>query len=122
MKRAKTIDEYLKGVSGEQRAALQKLRRQIKEAVPGLEEGMAWGMPSFKYKGKFAAGFAAFKNHLSFFPYGSTRKLIANKELAKYERTEGSVHFTPGKMLPAALVKKIVRAKIKLIEAGKARM
>ena len=119
MKTAKGIDSYLALVPKEQRVALQKLRKQIKAAAPGASEGIIWGMPSFKYKDKFVAGFAAFKNHCSFFPYGRLDEIVGANELKKYERTKGAIHFTPEKPLPDVLVRKIVKAKIKQIDMGK---
>jgi uncharacterized protein YdhG (YjbR/CyaY superfamily) len=122
MKRAKTISEYLKGVPAGHRKALQTMRKRIKEAVPEAEEKIAWSIMAFKYKDKYVAGIAAYKNHCSFAPFSSLSKLINDKELEKYERTEGIIHFTNEKMLPASLVRKLLKAKIKMIEAGKARM
>ncbi len=113
MDKAKDIDGYLASVPQEQRAALQKLRKQIMAAAPGAVEGISWGMPSFKYKGKQFAGFAAFKMHCSFFPYGSWKKLVPAADLKGFEKTKGTVHFTQDKPLPASLVRKLVKAKLK---------
>ena len=113
MEKAKDIDGYLVSVPQEQRAALQKLRKQIKAAAPGAIEGISWGMPSFKYNGKHIAGFAAFKKHCSFFPYGALDRLVPAVDLKGFEKTKGTVHFTPEKPLPALLVKKLVKAKLK---------
>jgi uncharacterized protein YdhG (YjbR/CyaY superfamily) len=117
MNKPKSIDEYLASVPPEQRAALEKLRKQIKEAAPGAVEGISWGVPVFKVEGKYVAGFAAYKKHLSFAPWGGWSGLISEKELEGYEHTAGTIHFTPEKMLPVSLVRKLVKAKIKENEA-----
>lgn len=122
MKKPKGIGSYLASVPPTQRAALQKLRAQIKSAAPGAVECIGGGFPAFKYKGKYVAGFAAYKSHCSLAPFSSLRKLVDAKELAKYDCTEGMVRFTVKKMLPALFVRKLVQAKVKMINEGKARM
>ncbi len=122
MKKPKSIDEYLEGVPAGQRAVLEKLRRQIKEAAPGSVEVISYGIPFFKFKGKYVAGFAAYKNHCSFALWEGKWQQLVNakvasaKELEGYETTAGTIHFTPEKPLPVSLVKKLVKAKISEIE------
>lgn len=109
---AKTIDEYLAGVPQEYRIALVKLMHQIKSTAPKAEETIWYQMPTLTL-GKPLVGFAAFKNHCSFFPMSSkTTKLFAN-ELKDFKTSAGTIQFTPEKPLPAILVKKIVKARIK---------
>lgn len=107
---AANVDAYLAGLPEQQRAALEKIRAAIKSAAPKAAEGISWGMPGYKHHG-YIGGFAAFKGHLSFFP-GSTLAAF-KKDLKGYETTKGSVHFTPEHPLPTALVKKIIKARIK---------
>jgi uncharacterized protein YdhG (YjbR/CyaY superfamily) len=107
---AKDVDAYLAGVPEPARAALQKVRAAIKAAAPGAVEGINWGMPGYKLGG-YLGGFAAFKNHCSFFP-GTTLEAF-RKDLEGYTTTKGAIHFTPDHPLPAALVKKIVKARVK---------
>lgn len=114
MKKAKTVDTYLKDVPPKQRAALQKLRKIIKAAQPGLEEKIAYGMPGYYFKGRPLVYFAAFKNHLSFFPGARITKEILGAASKKYEISGVStIKFQPEKPLPAPLVKKIIKARIK---------
>jgi uncharacterized protein YdhG (YjbR/CyaY superfamily) len=63
-----TIDEYLAGLSSENRAALQKVRRAVHAASPGAEECISYGMPAFRRNGKLIAGFKAAATHCSFHP------------------------------------------------------
>ena len=107
------IDEYLEGIPAESRGALEKLRRAIKKSAPGLEEGMGWGMPVFKYQGKSLGGFAAFKEHCSFFPMSVKVMEEFAGDLDGFNTSKGTIRFKPDKPLSAALVKKIVKARIK---------
>lgn len=112
-----TIDEYLEGVTPEMRDALEKLRAVIAKAVPQAQEAIAWDMPMFKLNGKNLVGFAAFKEHYSLFPMSATVLEAFENELATYSTTKGTIHFQPEKPLPVTLVKKIVKYRIKEIEA-----
>jgi uncharacterized protein YdhG (YjbR/CyaY superfamily) len=113
-KPAKDVDSYLAGVPEPGRQALKKLRATIKAAAPKAVEGISYGMPGYKQNG-YLGGFAAFKDHLSFFP-GTVLKAF-DLELKGFPTTKGGIHFTPEHPLPAALVKKIITARIKQIEA-----
>lgn len=106
-----SIDHYLaRLVAPDQRAALEKLRAQIHAAAPGAEETIAYGMPTFVLHGHLVA-FGAFKKHLSFFPMSST--LIAQlPEAAPYATSTGTMQFQPDMPIPAALIRKIVKARI----------
>ncbi len=111
-RKATTIDEYLSAVSGDKRAALQKLRETIRSIVPKAEECISYSMPAFRLDGSVVAGFAATTQGCSYYPFsGSTLATLA-AELAAYSRTKSAVHFTPEKPLPAALVRKLLRARI----------
>lgn len=107
---AQDVDAYLAGVPEPARAALQKVRAAIKAAAPGATEGISWGMPGYKLGG-YLGGFAAFKDHLSFFP-GTTLEAF-REDLEGYTTTKGAIHFTPDHPLPVSLVKKIVKARVK---------
>jgi uncharacterized protein YdhG (YjbR/CyaY superfamily) len=105
-----TIDEYLATVSDDKRAALEKLRQTIRAVVPEAEECISYGVPTFRLGGKNLVHFGAAKNHCSFYP-GTTIAAFAD-ELKGYETSKGTIRFQPQKPLPAALVRKIVKARI----------
>ncbi len=112
--KAKNVADYLASVPAKQRAALQKLRRAIKIAAPGAEEGISYGIPAYTYAGKPFAYFGAFKKHCTFFPAGHLSHLRGIvSELKEYDLAPSGIHFTPEKPLPDALVRKIVKAKIR---------
>jgi uncharacterized protein YdhG (YjbR/CyaY superfamily) len=110
---ANTIDEYLEALPEKERTTLEKLRAVIKSAAPKAEETISYQMPAFKYHGMLVY-FAAFKKHCSLFPGGSSmlsREL--DKEMAPYKTSKGTLQFTVDKPLPASLVKKIVKLRMK---------
>jgi uncharacterized protein YdhG (YjbR/CyaY superfamily) len=108
----KDVDTYLTSVPPDLRAVLQKLRKTIKSAAPQAEEVISYQMPAYKYKGVLVY-FAAFKNHCSFFPASKSILKIFESELKRFEASGATIHFTVEKPLPAALVRKIVKARIK---------
>ena len=112
---AKNVDEYLAGVPKEARATLEKLRRTIKAAAPMASEGISYQIPMYKHHG-MVVGFAAFKNHCSIFP-GAAVMDAFREELKPYDTSKGTIRFRVDKPLPATLVKKLVRARIKENEA-----
>jgi uncharacterized protein YdhG (YjbR/CyaY superfamily) len=108
----KTVDEYLAGVSEPARSTLNKIRAVIRSAVPPeTTEVISYRMPVFKYKG-LLIGFAAFSDHCSLFPMGSSALRGLEDELKTYSTSKGTIRFPLDKPLPAALVKKIVKARL----------
>jgi uncharacterized protein YdhG (YjbR/CyaY superfamily) len=111
------IDEYLRGVEEPGRSTLQTLRRTILEIVPDAEEVISYRVPAFRVGGETVAGFAAFKNHLSYLPFsGSVLSQLAD-ELDGYAMTKSSLHFPVDRPLPRALVKKLI--KVRLAQVGR---
>ena len=109
---AEEVDEYLRGVDEPKRAALQTLRRTILEIVPEAEEVISYGLPAFRVLGQTVAGFAAFKNHLSYLPFsGSVLGQLAD-ELEGYTMTKGSLHFPVDRPLPKPLVQKLIALRL----------
>lgn len=107
-----TIDEYLSALSEEKRTALQKLRKIIKAGAPKAEECISYQLPAFRLDGKMLVAFGAAKNHLAFYPMSSTTVAAHEDELKGYETSKGTIRFQADKPLPAALVRKLVKARI----------
>lgn len=107
---ARTINEYLRTVPPDQRAALNKLRRTIRSAFPRAEECISYGIPAFRLDGRVVAWFAAAAHHCSFFPGGVLDTFTS--ELADYETSKGTIRFQPDHPLPAGLVKKLIKARM----------
>ncbi len=109
-KEYKTIDEYIALFPNNVKATLQELRQAIREAAPNAEEAISYQMPAFKLNG-ILMYFAAFKNHIGFFPTSSGVKAFKD-ELSAYDVSKGTIRFPLGKPITLDLVKKIVRFRV----------
>ena len=108
----KEIDDYLDGLEEPKKSTLAQLRETIVAIVPDAEQGISYGVPAFKLRGKTIAGFAAFKGHLSYLPHsGSVIPRLA-KETEGYASTNGSLHFSIDRPLPKALVRKLLATRM----------
>ena len=110
------VDEYLRGVEEPKRRTLQTLRRTILEIVPEAEQVISYRIPAFRVHGQTVAGFAAFKNHLSYLPFSGSVLPRLSDRLAGYEMTKSSLHFPVDQPLPEALVRELIDTR--LAEAG----
>lgn len=111
------MDNYLNSVTKPQKTELKRLQNIIAKTVPEAIEVISYGMPGYKYKGKYLITFGAFKNHLSVFP-GSHAIDALQKELSEYKQSKGTVQFTIDKPLPESLIKQIVEIRKADIENG----
>ncbi len=109
------VAAYLDRLPDAPRAALERLRGLIRRAAPDAVECIAYGVPGFRVDGKYLVGYAAARNHLSFFPGAVVRSLAA--DLAGFEVGRGTVRFTPDRPLPAALIRQLVRVRRQRIAA-----
>ena len=108
-----TIDAYLRTVPEDRRRALEDLRTKIRSVVPDAEECISYRIPAFRLNGVVVAGFCATSKGCSYFPFsGSTLKTLA-RDLSRYDQTKSSLHFSALEPLPASLVRKLIRARIK---------
>ncbi len=117
MKKAKDVDEYIAKAPKEVRGKLKELRAIIKSAAPKAEERISYGMPYYAYKGRLAY-FQLWKKHIGL--YVPTPVIEEHEsELKDYEAAKATVRFPLDKKLPVALIKKLVKARVKKNEAGK---
>ena len=114
------VEEYLSRVPEPAQTTLRKVRASIRAAVPSeATEGLSYGMPAFHYKGALV-GYAAFKDHCSFFPMQASLIDEMKEELKAYRTSKGTLQFALDKPLPARLVKKMVKARVVENQARKA--
>ncbi len=109
----KEIDAYLAKLDEPKRSTLQQLRRTIQSIVPKAEEGISYGMPAFRLDGKVIAGFAAFKNHLSYLPHSGSVFTELADDVAGYVTSKGALQFAIDKPLPKTLVKKLIAVRLR---------
>ena len=107
-----SVEDYLAALPEESRAALEKLRKTIKAAAPEATETISYQMPAFKDHGRLLVSYAAFKDHCSLFPMSMKVIEAHREELKPYFAGKGTIRFHADKPLPAALVKKLVKARI----------
>ena len=117
---AKDVDEYIASADKEARPKLKELREIIKSAAPKAEEGISWGVPFYKYHGVLA-GFAAFKNHVSFglvtVLQSKDRKMLEKKG---YKTGKKTIQINFDQKVPTITIKQILKAKLKMNEAKRA--
>ncbi len=110
---AQEIDQYLAGLDEAKRETLAQLRQAILAVLPEAEQGMSYRLPAFKVRGKTIAGFAAFKNHLSYLPHSGSVFPELGDELKGYTTSTGALHFDIGRPLPARLVEKLIAVRLR---------
>lgn len=108
----RTIDEYRARAKPKQRAVLEKLRQTIHTIAPNLEEGISYGRAGFKLNGRPLVYFGAWANHCAFYPANAALAKEFQGQLKNFKMSKGTIRFTPDKPLPAALVRKLVEARI----------
>jgi uncharacterized protein YdhG (YjbR/CyaY superfamily) len=109
---SQTVDEYLEAVPEPARTTLGKIRAAIRAAAPKeATEDISYGMPIFRYQGALL-GYAAFPKHCGLYPMDPAVIESLKGELKAYETSKGTIRFALDKALPAALVKKIVKARV----------
>jgi uncharacterized protein YdhG (YjbR/CyaY superfamily) len=106
-----TVDEYLANVEPEQRAVLERVRMLIQRVAPEAIESISYGMPAYKYHGKPLAYYAAFKDHLSFFPTPDPADKF-KEQLATFKTSKGTIQFTVEHPLPDDLITAMLRYRI----------
>lgn len=106
-----TIDEYIGSFPENIRNILEKMRQTVRKAAPEAVEAIAYQMPTFKLNGKNLVFFAAFKNHIGFYPTPSGI-VSFEKELSPYKKSKGTVQFPLNKPVPYDLVEKIVQFRV----------
>ncbi len=106
-----SVDEYISTFPKDVQCRLQELRQAIKEAAPEAKEAISYQMPAFILNGNLV-WFAAFKNHIGFYPTASGIEAFKEKMTA-YETSKGTIQFPQNEPLPIDLIKEIVRFRVK---------
>jgi uncharacterized protein YdhG (YjbR/CyaY superfamily) len=106
------VEDFLANVGEPQRTTLLKLRDTLRSLLPTATEGMSYAVPAFIIDGRAIAGYAAYKNHNSYFPYSGSVLTALAEDLKDYTCTSGALHFAVDKPLPVTLVRKLVKARL----------
>jgi uncharacterized protein YdhG (YjbR/CyaY superfamily) len=110
---ASEIDEYLERLDEPKRSTLSQLRRDILAVVPDADQCMSYALPAFKVAGTTFAGFAAFKNHLSYLPHSGSVFPELAEELTGYQRSTGALRFPVDQPLATELVEKLIAVRLR---------
>ncbi|MGV8150305.1 MAG: iron chaperone [Candidatus Woesearchaeota archaeon] len=111
MKKASTVNEYIKSFPPDIQKRLRQMQKTIKSAAPKSKEELKWSMPAYSYD-KILVMFAGFKNHIGFFPTPSAIRAFS-KDLKNYKTSKGTIQFPNDKPIPVVLVKKITAYRVK---------
>lgn len=117
---AKHIDQILSSLPDDKRAALQALRQAIAAATPDAVEGISYGLPAFRYRGRPLVSYNASKGHCAFFPMSPAVLDRHRDELARFDLAKGTIRFPPDRPIPAEIVSAIVRERMAETDAAAA--
>ena len=109
---AQEVDQYLEALEEPKRTTLAQLRDTILAILPEADQGISYGVPAFKVAGKTIAGFAAFKNHLSYLPHSGSVFPELSDELTGYSTSSGALRFGTDEPLPVPLVRKLIAVRL----------
>lgn len=112
---AQAVDTYLLGVPVPERRELERLRAIIHNIVPDAEEVISYGMPGFKYHGKYLVGYNALKNHLALYPTSQPIDVLKAK-LVKYSLSRGTIRYDLDNPLPERLIRELVQCRVRAID------
>jgi uncharacterized protein YdhG (YjbR/CyaY superfamily) len=107
------VDNYLEALEEPKRTTLARLRQTILDIIPEAEQGISYGVPAFRVRGKTIAGFAAFKNHLSYLPHSGSVFPQLKDELQGHSISSGALRFSIDEPLPLPLVEKLIAVRLR---------
>ena len=110
---ADEVDEYINALDEPKRTTLSQLRQTILAVLPQAAQGLSYGVPAFKVRGKTIAGFAAFKRHLSYLPHSGSVFPELAEELRGYQTSTGTLRFPVDEPLPRGIVEKLIAVRLR---------
>jgi uncharacterized protein YdhG (YjbR/CyaY superfamily) len=116
MNQYKNVEDYIYSQSPEQIEMLETLRALIFSIIPKAEEVLSYQIPCYKYYG-FLVGIGTHKKGCSFYVMNTKLLDTYKSELKNYKYAGTTIHFQIGYKLPIALIKKIIKQRMKENEA-----
>lgn len=115
---SRTIDDYIASFPEQVQALLQEMRRQIRTAAPDAVEAISYGIPTLRLRGRNLVHFAAFRDHIGFYPTPSGIEAFRD-ELSAYDTSKGTARFPLDASIPYDLVRRIVAFRVREVSEGK---
>lgn len=116
-----SIEEYLAGLSDEQRAAMDEIRAAVEQAAPRATEAFSYRLPAFKSDGRMLVWYAAFSDHYSLYPATEELRRRLGDRLVAHLSGKGTLRFDAREPIPVELIRKIVEVRLSELQAGQAR-
>jgi uncharacterized protein YdhG (YjbR/CyaY superfamily) len=111
------VDSYLSELPAGQRKELERIRAIVRKYYPEAREAISYGMPSYKFNGKYLIAYWGFKDHMSVFPGARSVEVLQDK-LSKYTTSKGTVQFTLKTPLPESLIAEMLQLRVADIVKG----
>jgi uncharacterized protein YdhG (YjbR/CyaY superfamily) len=108
-----TVEEYLKSTTPSQQAEYKRIQKIVRSLVPDIEEIISYGIPTFKYKGKYVLYYGAFKDHVSIFPGGNVETL--KDKLGKYKISKGTIQYDEKDPISEEIIKEFVMMRMETL-------
>ncbi|MFO0882603.1 MAG: DUF1801 domain-containing protein [Pirellulales bacterium] len=109
---AVTIDDYLENVAPKQKERLNQLRQLVHKLAPDVQECISYGIPAFRRYGKLLLAMGGAAKHYALYPMSSATIQMMQAEVVGHDTSKGTIRLDPNKPFPAALLKKLVKARI----------
>jgi uncharacterized protein YdhG (YjbR/CyaY superfamily) len=112
-----SVEKYLSKLEPTSKEQLERIRQIVRAAVPEVDEVISYGLPGFKYKGKYLLGYGVFKSHLSLFPTSHPVEALQD-EFKNFKISKGTIQFTLENPLPEELIKEIIQIRLRDIRSS----
>jgi uncharacterized protein YdhG (YjbR/CyaY superfamily) len=116
-KRFETVEEYVRALPADVQKILRRIRAIVRLVVPGAEEVISYGIPTFDLNGKHLVHVGAWKTHIALYPVPSGAPAL-NQEVSRYRTGKGTLRFPVAMPIPYDLVERIVRFRAEELYPG----
>ena len=113
MKQPATVSAYIQTAPAKARRQLRQLRAAIKAAASGITERISYRIPTFDIDGRYILYIAAFRDHVGVYPVTAGMVKAHGAAITKYRSGKGTLRFPLDKPIPAALVTKLAKVRVR---------
>lgn len=105
------LSDYLDGLSEPERGAIAAVYTRARELVPDAPDGIGYGMPALRYRGKPLVSVMAAKAHIGLYPFSPPAIETVRDRLEGYSVSKGTVRFTAHHQLPPDVLDSLILAR-----------